>query len=1149
MASFGKKVQFKRPTLLQIILLAFILPLTGAAALIQYLTWKTEQQAVEQLVEQLQTGIGDRIQQRIKYLSETPTKATTRTANAIRRGDINPENLQNWQNYLIDQGSFLEDLTFLYFANQAGDYIELHRQSDTTAQITLRRGAQPGVVNRTRIVSEQKTVVQQKTDPYDPRVRPWYKTALSNQQPQWTEPYEVFLTGSSQSRYGWQTTITAISFVRPIYDARGAVMGVTGADFTLVDIERFLRSLPLSETGEAFILDRQGQLIASSYVEAVYSSGAENQNIHPIESEGFWQEQFGDLEAIESTQTVTFGQGKNRTAIQVSPFSDNYGLDWLIAVAIPESDFTDTIRDQVELTLLLAVGILGSTFLLATLMAHRISTSVLNLSQASGAIAAGDWQQRIKHSKIRELNTTARAFNNMAQQLQQSYNQLKNYSQSLEVKVKERTQALEAEITERQQSESRYRSLFEDAPISIWEEDFSAVKAYLQSLNVLDPLNTIDDFKRYFDQHPNVVLECVRRVKVLDVNQAALNLFEAGQKEDLLTRLKISHNSAARDGFRRLLATRCQGKSIFEAELVNYTLTGKKKNIIFKAFTAPGYEQSWGRVLISIIDITKRKQAEAEILKAKEVAETANKAKSTFLANMSHELRSPLNAILGFAQVMNRSRSLPTEHQDDVQIINRSGEHLLSLINDVLNMSKIEAGRTVLAPIDFDLLTLIRDIRDMFQLRAEEKQLRLNVEHPSDIPQYVHADEGKLKQVLINLLNNAIKFTDLGSITLKVGAVEPADSDASNKHLETDNEHSDTNNEHSNPVRLQFSVIDTGVGVSPDELQTVFEPFVQSQSGLSSQEGTGLGLSISRKFVELMGGELTMHSPVNPLENPPANPQSPSQDYKTGGQGTAVSFEIKAQKSNKTQLDASPVERQVTGLAANQPQYKILVVDDKAANRQLLKRLLSPVGFDLQVVDNGQAAIETTINWQPDLIFMDLRMPVFDGIKTTEHIRQITKQDDAENDSEHDLSKQRYAPRIVALSATSLPAEKAAALGAGCDDFVSKPFRTVDIFEAIAHHLKVKYQYADEEIIDNNHSDRPTRPPVELSTAALSGLPPVLLNQLQSATLKLQWTQLLTIIEKIRQQDSELATSLQQTVEDFHYRQITQSIQRVKAAL
>jgi signal transduction histidine kinase/CheY-like chemotaxis protein len=440
---------------------------------------------------------------------------------------------------------------------------------------------------------------------------------------------------------------------------------------------------------------------------------------------------------------------------------------------------------------------------------------------------------------------------------------------------------------------------------------------------------------------------------------------------------------------------------------VEYSLTIEEQEVWFAANVSPISADS---VIWVARDISDRKQAEAAMQEAKEAAVAANRAKSAFLANMSHELRTPLNAILGFSQLLTRGQSLNAEQQENVRIITRSGEHLLTLINNVLDLSKIEAGQITLNETNFDLYRLLDDLEDMFQVKADDKGLQLVFDCTADVPQYIRTDQVKLRQVLINLINNALKFTQEGGVSVRVSVV------SCQLSLVKDN----------GQLTIYFEVEDTGAGISADELDSVFEAFMQTKTGIESQEGTGLGLPIARKFVQLMGGEITVSSEV--------------------GRSTTFKFDIKISAVDVTDIEFKQPTRRVVALEPNQQSYRILIVDDKWSNRQLLIRLLTPLGFELQEASNGKEAIEVWKTFEPNLIWMDMRMPVMDGYEATKQIKAHLK---------------GQATAIIALTASTLEEERAIILSAGCDDFVRKPFREQVIFDKIAQYLGVRYIYEE----------------------------------------------------------------------------------------
>jgi signal transduction histidine kinase/ligand-binding sensor domain-containing protein/DNA-binding NarL/FixJ family response regulator len=477
---------------------------------------------------------------------------------------------------------------------------------------------------------------------------------------------------------------------------------------------------------------------------------------------------------------------------------------------------------------------------------------------------------------------------------------------------------------------------------------------------------------------------------------------------------------------------------------------------------------------------------------AKDAAEAANRAKSTFLANMSHELRTPLNAILGFTQVMARDKRLPPDHQENVAIVQRSSEHLLGLINDVLEVSKIEAGRTRLNPRNFDLYHLLEGLQEMFALRAENKDIVLQMVLARDVPRYVKGDEGKLRQVLMNLLGNAVKFTTQGQVVLGVKAPDPPQD---------------------HQVRVVFTVEDTGPGISPQEMELLFLPFVQTTSGQKSQEGTGLGLSISQQYVELMGGEIKASS--------------------IPGTGSRFEFEILFQTVSIADLEKPPLTRRVVGLEPGQPAYRLLVVDDQEVNRKLLVKIFQPLGFEIRQAANGEEALEIWKEWNPHLIWMDMRMPVMDGYEATRRIKATT---------------QGMATIIIALTASALEEDKQVILSEGCDDYMRKPFVENDLLEAAARHLGIRYIYEDILPVDTaTGKTGPSQAPDDGYPELLSHLQaadPAWISSLERATILGDLDEIDRLARQIEEQDQELANGIASLADRFEHEQILSLIER-----
>ncbi len=1302
---FATKIIGKAP-LQTVLVVPFLVQIIGTVGVVGWLSFQNGQRAVNDVAGQLRGEISDRIKDRIQNYMSIPHIVNHLNVQGVELGQLNLENKQKLEHHFIEQIQYFDSISIIYIGQENGDHSGAIRTKERTlisaADIStgnkLARFTADSQGNRLKLVKISPKI-------YDPRTRPWYIAAATAKKPIWTPIYTDFLTRE-----------LAITAALPIYDDAGKLLGVAGSDLLFSKIKEFLVSLKIGKSGKTFVMERSGMLIATSTSSPEFVvEGQETRRIKASESENsvirqtaqHLEKSYDSLAKITNSQQLTFDIDGKRNFMQVAPFKDDRGLDWLIVVVVPEADFMEQINANTRTTFLLSVAALIGATILGILTAKWVVRPILKLNAAAKALARNEWDTKLTLNREDELGELAASFNSMAEQLQQSFtslseseNRVKHFLNALpigifiadqngkphyinpigeqllgqglvttnsenlrqaygaylagtqeiypaerdpmlnalqgksvtiddiEISCKDKTVPMQIsgtpiydsqgnmiygmcafqDITGRKLAEKLLTEYNENLEVQVAErttdlakaeEKFS--KAFRSSPNAITitrisdgrHIEVNDSFCRMIGYSREEVIgktavelnfwaslgERDRMIKMLK-NKTALHNYElkfqnkSGTKRtallsietididgeacflsissDITDRQKaetalreaeekyrniyenalngifqtagdgkyISANPAlaelygyespseliaAQPNFKNLLYVKPNRRSEFAALIDEYGILSnfeseiyrKDGSIIWISENCRAVCDAAGNLLYHegfIKDITDSKQAEIKMQQAKEAAEAANKAKSTFLANMSHELRSPLNAVIGFAQVMIRSKTLSQENQEDVGIILRSGEHLLALINQVLDLSKIEAGRTTVYERSFDLYRLLDDLEDMFALKAEEKGLQLIFDRDAEVPHYICTDEVKLRQVLINLLNNAIKFTSEGGVSLQVKGGKWKVSKNSADEL---------------PGRywLHFEVQDTGAGIAAEEIHQLFEAFVQTKTGKDSQEGTGLGLAISRQFVQLMGGEITVSSQV--------------------GKGALFEFDIQVHLVEAADIENKKTQRRVVALEPNQPSYRLLIVDDKPLNRQLLVKLLSPLGFELREANNGKEAVDICEEWEPHLIWMDMRMPVMDGYEATKQIKTTTG---------------GQATAIVALTASVLEEERAVILSAGCDDFMRKPFREEDIFAAMGKHLGVRYIYEDPTEVSGagvGESSQEVLTPEDLASVS-----PDWIAEFKQNILSVDMEAIASSIAQIRTVNPSLAGTLQDCINNFEYDRILNTIDR-----
>ncbi len=849
MKTIATRIQLAQKVPLRLVLVVpFVLQIFAAVGLVGYFSLRNGQKAINDLATQLQTEVSDRIDQHLDSYLATPHQINQVNVSNLKLGLLNLRDFKGMGHYFWKQMQVF-DVGFIGYSLPTGEYAgsgyfldPQHATIDEVSANTIGKNytyATDSQGNRTELINVYY---------YNVVKEALYTDAVNAGKPAW----------SSISPWDGVPDVLAISANYPLYNETHTLQGVLWVNLRLSQISNFLRQLKISRNGKTFILERNGLIVGSSATEAPYKmvnkeakrlKAADSKDILIRATAEHLTKHFGNLSNIKASQHLEFTLNGQRQFAQITPWKDKYGLDWLIVVTVPESDFMGQINANTRTTILLCLLALLLATVLGILTSRWIAKPILRLIQASEQIAAGNLDSSMEIVGVREISVLAQSFNRMAEQLQESFTELEN-------RVTERTKEL--------------------------------------------------------------------------------NL-------------------------------------------------------------------------------------------AKEQAETANYAKSDFLANMSHELRTPLNGILGYAQIMQRDKSATSKQQDGISIIYQCGSHLLTLINDVLDISKIEAQKLELYPTDFYFDNFLLGVREICGIKAEQKEIGFDYEALNRLPTAIHADEKRLRQVLINLLGNAIKFTDQGSVKFKVGVLtnsqdfpDKLDIDA---HPKTHYQVESGNEIDTEITKIRFQVEDTGVGMTPEQLDKIFLAFEQVGDSAHKAEGTGLGLAISRKIVEMMGSQIYVESSY--------------------GKGSKFWFDLDLiEATDLMKLEKTNYKQNVIGYQGER--RKILIVDDRWENRAVIVNLLEAIGFDMIEASNGQEGLEKSQEYQPNLIITDLSMPVMNGFDMTQCLRNLPDFTNA---------------LIIASSASVFNFDRQKSKEAGCNDFLAKPVQAIELLEQLQLYLGLEWIY------------------------------------------------------------------------------------------
>lgn len=786
----------------------------------------------------------------------------------------------------------------------------------------------------------------------------------------------------------WKHWMT--SLITPIYIDE-TFLGIVGHDVILDDIYSEILDKKYFNTGYGFIFDAEKNIIVHpKYLDKLLETAEMGALLSSSE--------LGDKELTQAMAEIVEHNTSSRLSLSQFYQRGNIRylfsyklniLDWYFAIVVPKQEILEMLP---QFRINFIFGAIGASILLFTIVISVIWFSaalpIKKLTNVVNEIRKGNLNKRIHVKGSDEVGQLSKSFSEMTNKLKEQLNELK-------------------------EAEEKYRGIFENAVEGIYQTtpDGRILNANPSMASILGYDGPGDLVNTIFDIGKQIYVDHTRRDELLRQfeNSDTVLTFEVQLHRKDMSVIWASLNS-------RAIRTKDGRLACIEGILTDITERRQTEEILQKAHH---------ELETKVIERT------AELSIAKDQAEAASRAKSEFLASISHELRTPLNAIIGYAQILKKQTNLTKRQRERIHTIHSSGEHLLTLINDILDIARVESGRVELqfAPVHFP--TFIENIAPVTYSRAEAKGLLVNFEKPDTMPPFLLADETRLRQILLNLLDNAIKYTEIGHVTLRIKIGD---------HFEHTNlQPGDTR------ITLRFEVEDTGIGISSEQFERIFEPFEQVRKKVYNNEGTGLGLAISHQLVRVMGGNLRVESQV--------------------GQGSLFWFEIVLPVTELAEDVARPSYRAVQGYKGHR--RKVLVVDDISSNRDVLVDLLKPVGFDVVEASNGQEAVQLVKKTHFDLILMDRWMPVMDGLEAMKQINHITE---------------RKPVTVIAVSASVLEKDKALSKEMGYDGFLPKPITWSKLTAVIEEYLNLEWIYVDQNNYHlNENREEPNSKPLPAS--------------------------------------------------------------------